>query len=141
MNAGESNWVTPEEIAANAPSFGSREEFTDTLEEKGWAVFVSADGGTVAGAPKGEPTEDGCPCCSGVEAVRLDGEGLMLTGGCAIFASSAMWGDGPGDGRGFLLVHQGAERELEGVEILVDEIPTPEQAEAIMREAAKRKGA
>lgn len=138
--AEENPWVTPEEIAVSAPRYGSREELTDALEDKGWAVFVSADGETVAGAPRGNPTDGGCPCCSGVEAVRLDGEGSMLTGACAIFASSAMWGDGSEGTSGFALVHQGAERELEAVRVLVDEIPTPEQAEEIMREAATGNG-
>ena len=138
--AEEHPWVAPKEIAPSAPHYGSREELTDALEDKGWAVFVSADGETVAGAPRGNPTDGGCPCCSGVEAVRLDGEELMLTGACAIFASSAMWGDGSHGLRGFALVHQGAERELEAVQVLVNEIPTPEQAEQIMREAATGEG-
>ncbi|MDP9438749.1 MAG: hypothetical protein M3P49_08390 [Actinomycetota bacterium] len=133
-------WITPEEVAASAPRFGSREELVEVLEDKGWAVFVSADGGTVAGAPRGNPTRGGCLCCSGVEAVALDGEGLMLTGACAVFASSVMWGGSEGV-RGFTLVHQGANQELADVTVLTDELPTPEQAEEIMRQAAMRNGA
>jgi hypothetical protein len=126
---------TRESVAAAARCFGSREELARALEAKGWAVFISTDGKSVAGAPKGSPLPGGCPCCSGVEAVKLDGEKL-LSGECAIFASSAMWGDGPKEERGYLLVHQGARPELDGVSVTVDEIPTPKQAEEIMHKVA-----
>ena len=131
------NWSrgTRESVAAAARCFGSREELARALEEKGWAVFVSTDGESVAGAPEGTPVPGGCPCCSGIEAVRLDGEKL-LSGEVAIFASAAMWGDGPKEERGYLLVHQGARPELDGVTVTVDEIPTPKQAEEIMRKVA-----
>ena len=128
---------TQESVAAAARCFGSREELADALEVKGWAVFVSTDGASMAGAPKGSPVPGGCPCCSGVEATRIDG-GMLLTSGCAIFASSAMWGDGPLEERGYLLVHQGAQPELDGVTVKVDEIPTPQEAEEIMRKVAER---
>ncbi|MDP9480330.1 MAG: hypothetical protein M3R38_32490 [Actinomycetota bacterium] len=64
----------------------------------------------------------------------------MLTCACAVFASSAMWG-GSGGVCGFTLVHQGANQELADVTVLTDEIPTPEQAEGIVRQAASRNGA
>ncbi len=133
------SWGTRESVAAAAKCFGSREELAEALDAKGWAVFVSTDGASVAGAPKGNPVPGGCPCCSGVEAAVLNGERL-LTSGCAIFASSAMWGDGPEEKRGYLLVHQGAQPELDGISVTVDEIPTPQQAEEIMRDAAARAG-
>lgn len=126
---------TRESVAAATRCFGSRGEFAEALEAKGWAVFVSKDGESVAGAPKESPVPGGYPCCSGVEAVRLDG-GKLLSGECAIFASSAMWGDGPKEDRGYLLVHQGARPELDGVTVTVDEIPTPQEAEEIMRKVA-----
>jgi len=47
-----------------------------------------------------------------------------------------MWGDGPKEERGYLLVHQGARPELDGVTVTVDEIPTPQEAEEIMRNVA-----
>jgi len=133
------SWGTQESVAAAARCFGSREEFADALEANGWAVFISTDGKSLAGAPKGSPVPGGCPCCSGVQAARLDGEKL-LTGECAISASSAMWGDGPKQERGFLLVHQGARPELDGVAVTVDKIPTPQEAEEIIRQAAARAG-
>jgi hypothetical protein len=126
---------TRESVAAAARCFGSRGELARALRAKGWAVFISKDGKSVVGAPKGKPVPGGCPCCSGVEAVRLDGKKL-LTGGCAISASSAMWGDGPKEERGYLLVHQGARPELDGVTVTVDEIPTPQEAEEIMHKIA-----
>lgn len=137
MSSREWSRGTRESVAEAAKCFGSREELAEALDEKGWAVFVSTDGTSVAGAPKGSPVPGGCPCCSGVEAVRIDGEKL-LTSGCAIFASSAMWGEGPKEERGYVLVHQGAEPEFDGVGVTVDEIPTPRQAEEIMREAVRR---
>lgn len=137
MEAEEWSRGTRESVAAAARCFGSREELADALEAKGWAVFLSTDGTSMAGAPKGSPVPGGCPCCSGVDAVRLDGEEL-LTSECAIFASSAMWGDGPKEERGYLLVHQGARAELDGVTVKVDEIPTPQEAEEIMRKVAER---
>jgi hypothetical protein len=102
---------TPESVAAAARCFGSREKLVRALKEKGWAVFIAKDGKSVVGAPKGSLIPGGCPCCSGVEGVRIDGK-LLLTGGCAISASSAMWGEGPREERGYLLVHQGRGRNL-----------------------------
>ena len=53
---------TRESVAAAARCFGSREELARAIEAKGWAVFVSTDGESVAGAPKGSPVGGGCPC-------------------------------------------------------------------------------
>ena len=137
MSTEEWAWGTQESVAAAAQCFGSREELIEALEAKGWAVFLSRDGTSVMGAPKGNPIPGGCPCCSGVEAARIDGEKL-LTGGCAIVASSAMWGERPEEERGYVLDHQGALPELEGVTVVTDDIPTPCEAEEILRKAAAR---
>ncbi|MDP9480331.1 MAG: hypothetical protein M3R38_32495 [Actinomycetota bacterium] len=58
------SWITPEEVAASAPRFDSRGELAEAFEDKGWAVFVSADGETVA-APLGAT-----PLAMGARAAR-----------------------------------------------------------------------
>ena len=134
----ENLWGTRESVAAAAPCFGSREDLIEALGEKAWAIFLARDGKLVLGAPKGDPDPEGCPCCSGVEAARLDGEGILLTGGCTIVAPSAMWGEGPQDERGFIIEHQGAHPELDGIVVITDYIPTPQEAEEIVWKAARR---
>lgn len=133
----EGSWGTRESVAASTRCFAGREELIEALELKGWAVFLAEDGNMVVGAPKGSPVPGECQSCSGVEGVRIDG-GLLLTGGCAIFVPPAVWGDGPKEERGYLLIHQGAEPAFDGIGVTVDEIPTPQQAEEIMRAAARR---
>jgi hypothetical protein len=119
-------WSRTTHESGAAKCFASREALVEALKAKGWAVFLSCLGEQVMGIPKGSPAPDYCPFCTF--------PGLSHPGLCAIFAYSPNWGDGPEEERGYVLQYQGLPLELDGITVKVDEMPTPQQAEEVIRE-------